>query len=43
MLQRAPAGDWLVLVMANRKNLSADNKLIGLDEVKVRIVKTLKS
>lgn len=39
--KRAPPGDWWVLVVANRKNLSSDQELIGADAIKVRQLKWL--
>jgi len=39
--KRAPIGDWYALVMANKKNLGSDNKIVGIDEIKVRQLKWL--
>jgi len=39
--KRAPIGDWFALVMANKKNLGNDNKIVGIDEIKVRQLKWL--
>merc|ERR1711915_1071412 len=39
--KRAPTGDWWVLIMSNRKSISINKKVIGIDGVKVRQLEAL--